>query len=265
MQVLHEISEQSKIQGGINPEQILGFLSECEGNPTERLVALLKAVGVNRTSDIARAIGVQQRRVQKIIRAAAWRPQGRVLQDASGPQDASSRTHASSGTPKSVLQDAIPTTDSRAHAYKESNHRLDNSSPKCVSEEPTHAPKRDVPHMNGVGFVISAKHGLVIGHDFVDRWRERYPHIPDLEALLANLSTKILARGPMHPGWECPEGWMVSILAEENARAEGRALENQARVERASRSWQTDRDAAQQKARDESRAALERLSQEFAQ
>ena len=92
---------------------------------------------------------------------------------------------------------------------------------------------RDIPHMNGVGFVISAKHGLIIPNEFVERWRKNYEHIPDLEAAMANLAAVILNKGPMHTGWNCPEGWMPRFLSDENQKFEARKREQSARENRA--------------------------------
>jgi hypothetical protein len=79
------------------------------------------------------------------------------------------------------------------------------------------------PHMNGIGFVISEQHGLFISAETVTEWRERFPHLPDLEAQMAKLGSVILAKGRMHAGWTCPEGWMAGCLADDNARAKARA------------------------------------------
>ena len=81
------------------------------------------------------------------------------------------------------------------------------------------AMKNPAPHMNGVGFVISEAHGLVIPAKTVDRWRTRFAELPDLEAAMGRLSCNLLSRGTMHPGWSCPEGWMAGILADMNQQA----------------------------------------------
>jgi hypothetical protein len=83
------------------------------------------------------------------------------------------------------------------------------------------------------GFVISAEHGLVVPMQFVTQWRERFPHIPDLEAAMAKLATTLLAKGTMHPGWVCPEGWMVGLLSEMNQEAAHKTQITAARVDRA--------------------------------
>jgi DNA-binding MarR family transcriptional regulator len=75
------------------------------------------------------------------------------------------------------------------------------------------------PHLTGDGFVISAGHGLVIPVQTVSAWRERFPHVPDLEAAMQGLATTMLSKGPMHPGWTCPEGWMVGVLSKMNREA----------------------------------------------
>lgn len=74
------------------------------------------------------------------------------------------------------------------------------------------------PHMNGVGFVISERHGLVIPIETVNRWRTRFPAIPDLEASMEKMAAYILRGGITHPGWQCPDGWMVGCLAEDNQK-----------------------------------------------
>ena len=81
------------------------------------------------------------------------------------------------------------------------------------------APTRDVPHMNGVGFVISKRHNIVVDRETVEGWRQRFPAIPDLEAQLEKLSSVILKGGHSHPAWTCPEGWLAGCLAQDNARA----------------------------------------------
>ena len=70
----------------------------------------------------------------------------------------------------------------------------------------------------------------------MQEWRERFPHIPDLEAALTGLATTILAKGRMHPGWTCPEGWMVKPLSEINQEAADKKQITAARVARASNS-----------------------------
>jgi hypothetical protein len=85
---------------------------------------------------------------------------------------------------------------------------------------PTPRLARDpAPHMNGVGFVISEKHGLVIPLEIVNGWKRRFTAIPDLEAQMQKLAAVILARGIMHAGWQCPDGWMAGCLAKDNQRA----------------------------------------------
>ena len=89
------------------------------------------------------------------------------------------------------------------------------------------------PHFTADGFVISLDHGLVVPLQKVQAWRERFPHIPDLEAAMTNLGTTILAKGRMHPGWTSPEGWMVKPLAEMNQEAADKKQIAAARVARA--------------------------------
>jgi hypothetical protein len=89
------------------------------------------------------------------------------------------------------------------------------------------------PHLNDVGFVISANDGLVVPMQKVQEWRERFPHIPDFEAAMTGLATTLLAKGRAHPGWTCPEGWMVKPLAEMNQEAADKKKITAARVARA--------------------------------
>ena len=74
--------------------------------------------------------------------------------------------------------------------------------------------------MNGVGFVISEQNNLVIPQETIAKWQGRFKHIPDLEAELQGLAAHMLAKGGMHPGWTCPEGWMAGCLAKNNKRYE---------------------------------------------
>jgi hypothetical protein len=92
---------------------------------------------------------------------------------------------------------------------------------------------RTVQHLNEAGFVINAEHGLVVPMQTVEKWRDRFPHIVDLEAAMTGLATTILARGRMHPGWTSPEGWMMKPLSDINAEAMQKKQVTAARVERA--------------------------------
>ena len=121
-------------------------------------------------------------------------------------------------------------TPTRAHARK--RNTLTGINNTLGVSESAHA--RDVPHMNGKGFVISAKSDLYVPTEIVEAWRAKYTHIPDLEAVLMGLAAKILSKGIMHPGWQCPEGWMPQILADENQKFSDRAGEHRAREARAS-------------------------------
>jgi hypothetical protein len=87
--------------------------------------------------------------------------------------------------------------------------------------------------MTDAGFVISAEHGLMVPMKDVTKWRERFPHIPDLEAAMANLAGSLLHRGISHPGWTCPEGWMVGVLSKMNQEAAHKTQITAARVDRA--------------------------------
>ena len=91
--------------------------------------------------------------------------------------------------------------------------------------------------MDETGFVISAEHGLVVPKQTVTAWSERFPHIADLEAEMTGLATAMLSKGVMHPGWLCPEGWMVKPLAQINQEAADKKRITEARVARASSSF----------------------------
>jgi hypothetical protein len=80
-------------------------------------------------------------------------------------------------------------------------------------------PKIATPHMNGRGFVISDEHDLMIPMKTVESWRDRFPHLPDLEAKMTKLGVHILHKGRAHEGWASPEGWMVGLLADDNQKA----------------------------------------------
>ena len=90
------------------------------------------------------------------------------------------------------------------------------------------------PHLTAEGFIISADHGLMVPMQKVQEWRDRFPHIPDLDAAMTGLGTTILSRGRMHPGWTCPEGWMVKPLSAMNQEAADRKKVTAAIVARAS-------------------------------
>jgi hypothetical protein len=90
--------------------------------------------------------------------------------------------------------------------------------------------QREVPHMNGKGFVISAKHDLFIPQATVGDWRQRFADIPDLEAQMQKLATVIVHKGITHPAWSCPEGWMAGCLAEDNQKAKDRRRKTDAEV-----------------------------------
>jgi hypothetical protein len=80
-------------------------------------------------------------------------------------------------------------------------------------------PRPATPHLTNAGFIISAERGLVIPVQTVSEWRERFPHIPDLEAAMQGLAATMLSKGPMHPGWTCAEGWMAGVLSKMNREA----------------------------------------------
>ena len=84
------------------------------------------------------------------------------------------------------------------------------------------------PHMNGVGFVISDEHGLIIPAETVARWEEEFPHLDHLEVRLQRLAICILRGGPKHLGWFSPEHWIASCLAEDDQKAERAARREEA-------------------------------------
>jgi hypothetical protein len=84
--------------------------------------------------------------------------------------------------------------------------------------------QREVPHMNGKGFVISAEHDLYIPNHVLDGWRTRFPDIADLDAKVQKLAGYVQHKGTSHPGWSDPESWMVGLLAEDNAAAKQRKM-----------------------------------------
>jgi hypothetical protein len=96
--------------------------------------------------------------------------------------------------------------------------------------------QRSSPHMNGVGFVISEAHNLVIPAEIVSRWRTRFAAIPDLEAKMEKLASFILKGGIMHPGWTSPDGWMAGCLSDDNQRAINEARIADAKIANAQRS-----------------------------
>lgn len=107
-----------------------------------------------------------------------------------------------------------------------------NQKEERVASRKGYAP--DPPHMNGVGFIISAEHGLIIPMNVVEKWKDKYKSLPDLEAAMQKFSTIILREGFMHAGWQCPEGWMAKLLADDNAKAERENQVTQARIARVS-------------------------------
>jgi hypothetical protein len=101
------------------------------------------------------------------------------------------------------------------------------------------AMRNPAPHMNGVGFVISEVHGLIIPAETVSRWRDRFADLPDLEAAMQRLSCNLLNRGTMHNGWSCPEGWMAGVLADMNQEAKDKKRIADAKVASTQRSQPT--------------------------
>jgi hypothetical protein len=69
--------------------KIKEIVVKCKGTPTQKLLAILEACGIEKTAELAELIGVQQRAIQK-----ARRTEGRVPEDASELQDASLSSEA---------------------------------------------------------------------------------------------------------------------------------------------------------------------------
>jgi hypothetical protein len=80
----------------------------------------------------------------------------------------------------------------------------------------------ETPHFNGAGFVISRQHNIVVPHATVEKWRERYTHLPDFDTKLEKLAAIILDKGPKHAGWRSPTTWIPDKLAEDNQKAQQR-------------------------------------------
>jgi hypothetical protein len=95
------------------------------------------------------------------------------------------------------------------------------------------ATQREVPRMNGKGFVISTKHDLYIPLATVEGWRKRFSAIADLEATMQKLGSVIVHKGITHPGWSCPEGWMAGCLAQDNQKAKDQQRKVDAEVVKA--------------------------------
>ena len=95
-----------------------------------------------------------------------------------------------------------------------------------------HATRIPSPHMNGIGYVVSEEHGLIIPVEKVAEWREKFNELSDLEAAMSKLGTIVLNRGRTHPGWTSLEGWMVAPLSEMNAEAADRRRMADAKIAR---------------------------------
>lgn len=106
-----------------NCDQIKTIVVKTKGTPTQKLLAILIAAGVENTAELAELIGVQKRAIQK-----AKRPTGRVLQDGNELQDASLSSQTNSGTP--VEKKVSPTPPSK------NNYNLETT----VQPEPASEP-----------------------------------------------------------------------------------------------------------------------------
>jgi len=104
----------------------------------------------------------------------------------------------------------------RAQTPERAAHSISLLNPPSGSEASSGS---NLDHPSKGDFVISAEHGLAIPAKTVEQWRKRFPAIPDLEAKMQKLATVIVHKGPMHPGWTQPAGWMVGCLSDDNQRA----------------------------------------------
>jgi len=132
----------------------------------------------------------------------------------------------SQGHPESGVSDRHPEKPVSGYHTDTSGYHTDTVTTLSLNRAAT-------PHLNDAGFIISADHGLVVPMQKVEEWRVRFPHIADLEAAISGLATTILSKGRMHPGWTCPEGWMVKPLAEINQEAADKKKVTAARIARA--------------------------------
>jgi hypothetical protein len=130
--------------------------------------------------------------------------------------DVSPRVRARIEPPSGVLSTKEVVNSYNTLEGVDTTPRASAHTPKAEPKEP-----KDQPHMNGVGFVISAQHDLIIPLETIQRWRVRFPAIPDLEAKLEKLAAHILVKGPFGcaAGWQQPEAWMAGLLSDENSKA----------------------------------------------
>ena len=159
--------------------------------------------------------------IEKTVAAATERLKGGVVSDYPEPQSGvvSDYPEADRGSPR--FGPGLPQTTRTSLSQNEGGAEADATRPAS-------------PHLTERGFVISEDHGLFIAADTVSAWRKRFPHISDLEAAITGLGTTILSKGRMHPGWTCPEGWMVKPLAEMNQEAADKKRITEARIARTS-------------------------------
>jgi hypothetical protein len=94
--------------------RIKEIVVNTQGTPTQKLLAILIAAGVQSTAEMAELIGVQPRAIQK-----AKRPTGRVLQDASELQDASHSSQTNHRTPKANSGTVARVEDNNITNYPE--------------------------------------------------------------------------------------------------------------------------------------------------
>lgn len=95
---------------------------------------------------------------------------------------------------------------------------------------PSKRARRVAPHMNGVGFVISKEAGCSIDQPHIDKWRQIFPNIPDLEAQLKSMAVNFMGSSTAFARFrDFPELWFEKILAEENAKGKIKSLADEMR------------------------------------
>lgn len=143
-----------------------------------------------------------------------------VLRTLNQPVASAARTQSQPG------QAAKTAPSNTTRATNESPTEIVITNPSPNGEGEAHAP---APHMNGVGFVISAERKAVVPAETVNRWRNRFPNIADLEAAMERLSCNLLGNYG-HPGWSCPEGWMAGVLSDMNQEAKDKKRIAEAKI-----------------------------------
>lgn len=120
-----------------------------------------------------------------------------------------------------------------ARGVKKSPPAGDSNSKKELSEceggnELTPTP----PHtqFDDADVIISVEHGKRIRGGVVARWRQRFPHLADLDARVERFCALIEQDGQRHRGWANPEGWMTGLLAQDDQRAANEARVTESRI-----------------------------------